>query len=431
MNYARFLNATSLARKPSPIRVLTELLSRSPPSMISLAGGMPNPELFPFQEADIKLRDGSTLKIDSSTMKTALQYGPTQGNAELITWMKKLQSHLHNPPTLNDDQDADSKMNICVTVGSQDGICKVFEMLVNPGDNVLLDNPTYAGTLAILRPLGVNLLGVNTDQYGMQPKSLRKILSRWSPDEKFDKNSDIPKIIYTIPNGVNPTGASLTTERKQEIYQIAQDYGLLVLEDDPYYFLQFSKTKSPSFLSMDVDGRVLRFDSFSKILSSGLRLGMVSGPSVLTNKLSLHMMASVLHCSSFSQIMVLELLKRWQIEGFLQHTEKVTAFYKEQKDCLIAAANKHLKGLAEWHEPVAGMFLWLKLLGIKDTKTLIEEKALAKEVMLVPGFAFQTDESVPCNYVRAAFSLATPEQMDTAMERLAELIREEQHNSPS
>ncbi|XP_031160338.1 kynurenine/alpha-aminoadipate aminotransferase, mitochondrial isoform X2 [Sander lucioperca] len=423
MNYARFLTAVSAARKPSPIRMLTELQQRSPPSLISLAGGAPNPNTFPFQSASIKLKNGQTLTFDDAAMKRALQYSASNGIPELLTWMKNLQKDLHDPPTASYAPE-NGQMDMCVTTGSQEGLCKVFEMLVNPGDNVLLDAPTYSGTLAALQPLGCNLINVPSDQHGMIPAALKEVLSRWDPSEVHKPSSTAPKILYTIPNGGNPTGASMTAQRKQEVYELARQYDMLIIEDDPYFFLQFDKPWAPTFLSMDVDRRIIRTDSFSKILSSGLRIGFVTGPKPLVDRVVLHIQASTMHTSTFTQLMVSQLLHSWGQEGFLQHIEGVIEFYRKQRDAMITSADKWLKDVAEWHTPSAGMFLWIKLKGIADTQQLIMKKALEKEVLLVPGGVFMINSSDPCPYVRAAFSLSTPEQIDEAFRRLSSLIKE-------
>ncbi|XP_061566814.1 kynurenine/alpha-aminoadipate aminotransferase, mitochondrial isoform X2 [Cololabis saira] len=411
MNYARFLTAVSAARKPSPIRMLTELQQRSPPSLISLAGGAPNPNTFPFQSAAIQLKNGQTINFDEILMKRALQYSASNGIPELLTWMKNLQKDLHKPPSASYSPEK-GQMDMCVTTGSQEGLCKLFEMLVNPGDNVLLDAPTYSGTLAALQPLGCKLINVPSDQHGMIPAGLKEVLSRWDPSEVQRPGSTAPKILYTIPNGGNPTGASMTAERKKDVYELARQYDMLIIEDDPYYFLQFEKPWAPTFLSMDVDGRIVRTDSFSKILSSGLRIGFVTGPKPLVDRLVLHIQASTMHTSTFTQLMVSQLLHSWGQEGFLQHIDSVIEFYRKQRDAMISSADKWLRDVAEWHTPSAGMFLWMKLKGVADTQQLIMEKALEKEVLLVPGGVFMINSSEPCPYVRAAFSLSTPEQID-------------------
>uniref|UniRef100_A0A8C0GIY2 Kynurenine/alpha-aminoadipate aminotransferase, mitochondrial n=1 Tax=Chelonoidis abingdonii TaxID=106734 RepID=A0A8C0GIY2_CHEAB len=397
----------------------TELTRKFSPSVISLAGGEPNPSTFPFKMATITTRDGTVVNIGEDLMKRALQYSASAGIPELLSWLKELQKSLHNPPTANYSPDQ-GRMEICVTTGSQEGLSKVFEMLINPGDNILLDAPTYPGTLTALRPLGCNIINVPSDQYGIIPKALKEILSRWSPEDVRTHNNNIPKFLYTIPNGGNPTGSSLTADHKKEIYQLARQYNFLIIEDDPYYFLQFDKPWAPTFLSMDVDGRVIRTDSFSKIISSGLRVGFLTGPKPLIDRVILHIQVSTMHTSTFTQASAIS--ENW--EDFELFVSRVVAFYRDQRDAMLAAADKWLKGLADWRAPAAGMFLWIKIKGVSDTQQLITEKALQKEVLLIPGGAFNIDSSIPSSYVRASFSLSSPAQMDQAFQRLAELIKE-------
>ncbi|XP_053258818.1 kynurenine/alpha-aminoadipate aminotransferase, mitochondrial isoform X2 [Podarcis raffonei] len=405
------------------LECFAELMQRSPPSLISLAGGAPNPNTFPFKTASITIGDGTTVEIGEDLMKRALQYSASAGIPELLSWLKDLQKNLHNPPTV-EYQPEKGKMELCVTTGSQEGLSKVFEMLINPGDTVLLDAPTYPGTLAALRPLGCNIVNVPSDQHGIIPKALKEVLSRWSPEDAKKPNSSLPKFLYTIPNGGNPTGASLTTDRKKDIYQLARQYDFLIIEDDPYYFLQFEKPWAPTFLSMDIDGRVIRTDSFSKILSSGLRIGFLTGPKPLIDRVILHIQVSTMHTSTFTQLMIAQLLQQWGQKGFLDHVDGVVDFYKKQRDVMLVAADKWLKGLADWHSPAAGMFLWMKIKGVPDTQELIMKKALEKQVLLVPGRAFNINSSDPSSYVRASFSLSSPSQIDQGFQRLAELIKE-------
>ncbi|XP_063166372.1 kynurenine/alpha-aminoadipate aminotransferase, mitochondrial [Candoia aspera] len=423
MNYSRFITAVSAARKASPIRVLTELMQQSPPSLISLAGGAPNSNTFPFKTATIIIKDETRVEIKEELMKRALQYSASAGIPELLSWMKDLQKSFHNPPTA-DYSPQEGQMEMCITTGSQEGLCKVFEMLINPGDNILLDAPTYPGTLAALRPLGCNIINVPSDQHGMIPTALKEVLSRWNSEDVKKLKNDTPKFLYTIPNGGNPTGASLTTERKKEIYQLARQYDFLIIEDDPYYFLQFNKPWAPTFLSMDTDGRVIRTDSFSKILSSGLRIGFLTGPKPLIDRVILHIQVSTMHTSTFTQLMITQLLQQWGLKGFLDHVDSVVNFYKKQRDVMLNAADKWLKGLADWHIPAAGMFLWINIKGVPDTQELIMKKALEKQVLLVPGCSFNINSSDPSSYVRASFSLSSPNQIDQGFQRLAELIKE-------
>ncbi|KAM6221462.1 kynurenine/alpha-aminoadipate aminotransferase, mitochondrial [Rhynchocyon petersi] len=423
MNYARFLTAASAARKASVIRALTDIMVRAPKSLISLATGAPNPNTFPFKTATFTIENGKTIQFEEETMKRALQYSQSAGIPELLTWLRQLQRRLHNPPTVHYPP-SQGQMDLCVTCGSQDGLSKVFEMLISPGDNIILDEPLYSGTLQALRPMGCNIMSVSSDEHGIIPDSLKEILSKWKPEDSQDPKKNTPKFLYTIPSGNNPTGVSLAANRKKEIYELARKYNFLIIEDDPYYFLQFTKPWAPTFLSMDVDGRVIRADSFSKVLSSGLRIGFVTGPKPLIERIVLHTQVSTLHTSTFTQLMVSQLLHQWGEEGFLAHVDRVVDFYRKQRDALLTSADKWLRDLAEWHVPAGGMFLWMKIKGIADTKQLIEEKALKNEVLIVPGYAFFVDTKAPSPYFRLSFSIASPEQMDVACQRLAQLIKE-------
>lgn len=419
MNYTRFINGLSAARKPSPIREMTKLLTQGFPDLVFLASGVPNPSMFPFQGASVTLRDGSTIQLEGKTINDALQYGPTQGYGPLLAQLKEMQQKLHSPPCWTNTE-------VLITNGSQDGLCKAFEMMMNLNDHVIVQEPVYAGTLAILNPYKPQYVPVQCDANGLIPEELRRSLeSKWKSEDTQSSKSDVPKVLYVNPAGANPTGVSIPLSRRKEIYQIAKDFDLIIFEDDPYYFLQFDKERTPSFLSLDTDGRVIRFDSLSKVLSSGIRLGYVTGPRELVEPITYHMQVSVLHASSLSQVLVSELLKQWGQEGFLGHVDRVQKFYSQQREIMLKAAETHLTGLAEWNIPQGGMFLWIKCLEVSDTRPMIMDRALKKDVILLPGREFMTDPSQPCPYMRASFSLASPENIDRGFRNLAQLIREE------
>lgn len=194
--------------------------------------------------------------------------------------------------------------------------------------------------------------------------------------------------------------------------------------------LQFGAARTPSLLSMDVDGRVLRFDSTSKLLASGARVGWATGPAALIERLELHTQASNLHTCGVAQALVAALFDVWAERhggdasaGFASHMDGVADFYKERRDVFIDAAERHLAGLADWSVPTAGMFCWMRLRGVDDSHALISAKARDAKVLLVPGQSF-----MPCGsaspYVRAAYSTASPEQIDEALRRLAALLRD-------
>ena len=299
IDYSHYLTKRSLARQPSAIRALQPLVSL--PGMISLGGGMPNPATFPFAKVTIELKgEGSeSIELSGKTLEAALQYSPTPGVPSLVNNLQRLQDAEHGV--------AKDRL-VCVTTGSADALSKTFDALVGEEDALLVESATYSGTLAYLQPIGCQLVGVDCDGDGMVPEALERVLRNW---DEMREGRARPRVLYTIPNGGNPTGASLTLLRKQRIYELARQYSLLILEDDPYHWLQYTEQRCPSLLSMDVDGRVLRFDSFSKLLASGIRLGWATGPSALIERIQLHTQASNLHTCGLSQTLVSALLDRW------------------------------------------------------------------------------------------------------------------------
>jgi len=420
MIYSRFVNAVSAARQPSLIREMTQILAAAPAGMIPLSGGFPNPEMFPFKKLTLEVAGGRDITLQGKQLQSALQYLPTPGHPGLLKQLRQLQEEVHTP-----HQGVWSNTELVVTSGSQDGLCKAFEMIMETGSSVLVEDFVYSGTLSIMNPYRPVYHVIQSDSQGLVPSSLRSILSQWKEGEEGEEAR--PKFLYINPTGANPTGTLLPEGRRREIYQLCCQYNLLLLEDDPYYYLQFGEKDSrpPSFLSMDTQGRVLRFDSFSKILSSGIRLGFVTGPKELIQRIVLHMQVSVLHASSLSQVVTTSLLDQWGHQGFLKHIAEVEDFYKGRRDKMVTAADKHLQGLVEYSVPLGGMFLWMKVPGLASTWDMIMERGLAKNIMLMPGKAFQPDLNKPCSYLRAAFSIAPEENFEPAMERLAELIREE------
>lgn len=190
----------------------------------------------------------------------------------------------------------------------------------------------------------------------------------------------------------------------------------------------WQRPSSRSFLSLDTEGRVIRFDSFSKILSSGLRLGMVTGPKAFLERMDLMSQASNLHVSGVSQAMVSKLLTHWGPAGWNAHINRVCLFYARRRDVFVSLVDKHLKGLVDYAIPEAGMFVYLHLRGIDDSKKLVESKALEAKVILVPGQAFSPTDK-PSNAVRAAFSVASDKDMDLALQRLATLLKNEKMQS--
>ncbi|EEB09965.1 kynurenine/alpha-aminoadipate aminotransferase, putative [Pediculus humanus corporis] len=421
IDYDHFINDFSKLRQPSVIRELNKLYSQKTSDMVSLAGGLPNVTTFPFKEIQITLSDDSTISLKEKSLYDALQYIPTQGYPPLLEKLRTLQLKNHRPPCWDNSE-------VLITPGSQDGLCKAIEMSLSPGEPFIVQHPLYTGTDSILKPYCSDLIPVEQDGNGIIPELLKEELEKRikNSSDSFTMKKGIPKLLYVNPTGANPTGVILSTERKKEIYKLACKYNLIILEDDPYYYLHFDDTRPVSFLSLDTEGRVLRFDSFSKIMSPGIRLGFVTGPKQLISRIELHVQAGALHACSLSQVIIDSFLEKWGFDGFFEHLESVRKYYKRKKEMMIAAAEKHLTGLAEWNNPTAGMFLWIKVKGLPDTFNLVGNECIKHGVMLVMGHAYSVYKDKPSSYLRACFSLATPEQIEVGMERLAKAIRVEQ-----
>lgn len=418
MDYHKFFSENARHRLPSWIGALRKYIVNPPPDMLWLAGGLPNDSIFPFYEATVKLRGGQVIEVGPELMAKGLQYGGPTGYGPLLTHLSDLTQRLHSPPRWSSSKQV-------VTVGGQDGIAKAFVMLTDPGDYVIIPEPCYAGIFSELSALVPHYLPVEEDQEGLKPDALRSTLSRWKAETGGKEAGKMIKYMYINPSGSNPSGTTLSEARRREIYALACEYDFLILEDDPYYFLQFIDDFPPSFLSLDTEGRVLRFDSFSKTLSAGLRVGYLTGPTPLVDKINQHILATVLGSAGLSQVLIAELFNLWGLDGFLQHVKEVRQFYRGKRDAILQAAEKHLTGLCEWNVPQGGMFLWIKVLGVKDTEDMLLERSAARHVLLVPGRGFTTKFDVPCQYMRASYSTVTPEQMDKAFRILAEVIREE------
>ncbi|ODN02595.1 Kynurenine/alpha-aminoadipate aminotransferase, mitochondrial [Orchesella cincta] len=427
-NFHHFLNEKSLKRQPSLIRELTKLFASAEPGTIFMAGGLPNPDLFPYTSFSLQIDEKTSINLSSQELRLALQYQPTMGHPELHEELTKLVQRCFPPPHWDNT-------GLIVTVGSQNALHGMLEIILEVGDPVVIPNPCYSSTLSIMDPYSPTYLAVPEDSDGMQPDALRSALQNWygnnSPsqsdgNEKVKPGFKRPKILYVNPTGANPSGIVIPTERKKEIYRIAQEYNLLILEDDPYYFLHFLQEDPTTFLSMDVDGRVIRFDSFSKVLSSGIRVGFATGPKNLIRSLEMYLQASILHAASLSQVVVNGTLRNWGNDGFRQHMETVKAFYRKRRDLMLEAAEKHLTGLAEWSTPNAGMFLWLKIRGVDDTFDMVMERGIQRKIMALPGREFMADKSKPCPYIRVSYSVIPEDQIEQGISRLAELIRDEQ-----
>lgn len=402
----------SATRKPSAIRALAPLMQK--PGLISLGSGYPTAALFPVVNVEMTLADGSKVNLGPSDTASAMQYSPTPGLPGLVEWLTEWGAECGTVPTLKDG--AAYKRRLLVTAGSQEALARTFEALLARGDTVLVEEPTYSGALAVLEPLGVNVVGIPGED--LAAGVAEKIAS--------SSSSSRIKCLYCIPTGQNPSGHTLGLEQREGVLKVCRDNNIVILEDDPYRHLSWGNSSvrvPPTFAALDINGdSVVRFDSLSKVVAPGLRLGWATGPSPILDRVELHGQAHSLHASGLSQACALGLFREWGFDGFRNHLKKVAAHYQGRCAALESACDRYLKGVATWKTPTAGMFLWLHLDGVDDTAELVSKKCVEAGVLFVPGQSFLSPAGRECAWVRASFSQANDEDMNTAIERLAGLL---------
>ncbi|KAJ5265093.1 hypothetical protein N7505_007886 [Penicillium chrysogenum] len=404
--------------EPGAIRSLLPL--ESLPGMISLVAGKPNPETFPFAEIAITLKGpaGTKIVLDEADLNVGLQYGLPAGNGELIKWFEILQRRVHGVGDY-------SGWGCCIGNGSQELINRALQVFTDPGDPILIETPAYPGILGIARADEQELIAVHSDAQGLDPIGLEQTLVEWPSDRRR------PKVLYTTPTGSNPTGQSCTELRKLEILRLAKRFNFMILEDDAYYFINFegmSSKRARSYLALEREangetGRVIRFDSLSKIVSAGMRVGILTAPVAVIQKVCQITENINLQPSSTTQLLALSLLRHWGHSGFLKHCAEVTDAYRRRRNLFIAAAERHLIGRATWDVPTAGMFLWLTLClpAGRDSSELLGKQEMGNGILAIPGVAFMPGNEKVC-HIRASYSLIPEEDMDEACARIARLV---------
>lgn len=413
MDYTKFFAKITSRRQPNLIRQLTEkYVSEATSGCVTLAGGMPNVATFPINNISLTYKYDISVNLSKQEVSTALQYGATKGYPPLSGKWKEFQKTWHTP-RYND-------WDIAFSAGSMDGVNKIVEMMIDENDPVMLQVPVYTGIIGALIPLSPEVIEIAQDAGGIIPEEIAKVC-----EQKLKDGKPLPKLIYVNPTGANPTGTVLSEARRKKIYELAQKYDFLIVEDDAYYFVHFLDKQPTSFFSLDTDGRVIRFDSFSKIMSAGIRVGVVTAHKNIISKFVLHMENSVLQASSLSQMFLYKLFENWESQKFEQHFKDIQKFYLERRDMMLAMVEKYLKGLVEWYVPQGGLFLWIKVIGLDNMLDLVMNKCVPQGVMVLPGNAFYYDIVKHNCHLRLSYSYASLEEMDKGLSKLAKIIREE------
>lgn len=391
----RFATRTASLR-PSAIREILKVTAA--PDVISFAGGLPAPELFPIEAVA-----RSAQAVLSSDGPAALQYGVTEGHLPLREWVC---AHLSATVSLSVSPD-----EIVVTTGSQQALDLVAKVLLDPGDLVITENPAYLGALQAFQAYEARAIGLASDEHGLQPAALRAFLEL-SPVR--------PKLLYLIPNYQNPTGVTLSASRRAEIVTIAADFGVPVLEDDPYGALRFSGDALPALGTFPGARDCLYLGTSSKILAPGLRVAWLVVPDRgLREKIITAKQAADLHTSSFTQRIVHHYVSQ---PGMLEaHVSTLRAVYARRREVMLAALDRHLPAGCSWTRPDGGLFLWVTVSAVIDTTELLRTAAREK-IAFVPGAPFWVGEPVH-NTLRLNFSNATETAIKEGVSRLGGVIR--------
>lgn len=438
---------------PSAVAVVMKFWGM--PGLIGMHGGLPPYASFPFKAMDLHFPETipspaagepvpaatnegpfSTLSVtDPKLMMFSQQYvlGP-RGHPSLVNWCIKKTQELIKPIR---------EVGVVMTAGSVNSLFILTSLLCNRGDYVICEEFSYNHAVeSVFGMLGAKPIGVAMDNNGMVPEALEQALAA-APEK--------PKFLYLIPSGQNPTGINYSLERISEIYAIAQKHSIVIVEDDAYFWLRYTKTPkagpsslphvpegampgitglSPTFLSIDTDGRVIRLDTFAKLLGPGHRLGWVSGHPTLIKNVEVALASMTCCPNSFSSVAVDELMKVWGDVGLDQFVQRVQTLCAGKIALAAKTMTEHMSGLIEFEKPEAGMFMWAKLTGKKADGSELEFNDYMPDmekykVVVLPGKLFRVGvpASVPCPYFRASVAGASDHDITEGFKRLGEALR--------
>lgn len=386
----------------SVIRELLKLLED--PAIISFAGGLPAPEVFPREQVERAAR-----RVLEEQGAVALQYGATEGCRPLRELLVRHMSRygIEVGPG-----------NVLITTGSQQALDLIGKLLINPGDRVATEQPTYLGAIQAFTSYQAEYLAVPIDDLGMRIDLLEDALRA------------APKFIYVLPNFQNPAGVTLSLKRRRRLVELADRYGTPVVEDDPYGQLRYEGDHLPPLVKLDADrngcahgersfrGRVLYLGTLSKTLAPGLRIGWVVAPEEVIAKLTQMKQGADLHTSTFAQMVAYETARG----GFLdRHVRRIRAVYGARRDAMLDALQRHFPASVRWTRPQGGLFLWVTLPAGADAAALLP-LALAEKVAFVPGTAFHP-RGGGAHTLRLNFSYCAPDVIEEGIRRLGAVLR--------
>ncbi|HVQ57484.1 MAG TPA: PLP-dependent aminotransferase family protein [Solirubrobacterales bacterium] len=396
--YAGLFAARTKVMRSSAMRDLMAITAR--PEVISLAGGLPDTSTFPPQSFAAQMT-----RIAQESAAEALQYGPTEGFEETKDCILQVMAA---EGMLPDPED------VIVTTGGQQAIDLVCKTLVDPGDVVICEAPTYPGAVPVFCSYQADVVQVECDENGMRVEQLEELLGTLRREGRH------PKFIYSVPTFQNPAGVTLSLERRARLVELARMHELLVIEDNPYGLLRFGGEALPPLYQLDGGDFVIYIGTFSKILSPGIRLGWAVAPPPVMEKIVLGKQAADLCTSTLTQYFVREYFEEGKWRGYI---EDLIGLYRDRRDTMLAALDEHFPAEATWTAPEGGLFIWATLPPYIDTSDLLA-KALRADVAFVPGEAAYIDERGR-NSMRLNFSGVTEAEIREGIRRIGKVISEQ------
>ena len=386
--------------KSSIVREILKITSQ--PDVISFAGGMPAPELFPLKEIE-----QACVKVLRKHGSSALQYSISEGYVPLREFIVQKMARYNIMATVD---------NVLITTGSQQGLDLVARVLVDPGDVIIVEAPTFVGALQSFTAYQASYAGVPLDDEGMMVDVLQQKIVETHP-----------KFMYVLPNFQNPAGVTLSKNRRERLVTLAHQYGVPILEDDPYGELRFEGEHLEPLVVLSArqngqqsgyfEGDVIYMSTFSKTLAPGLRLGWVVAPVEVIKKLVQAKQGADLHTSTFDQMMAYEVVS----DGFLdEHVKEIKETYRQRRDAMLTAMDQRFPDGTTWTRPQGGLFLWVRLPEGIDCEELIKE-AIEQKVAFVPGTAFYADGSGH-DSLRLTFATCPSDMIDEGIKRLGKAI---------
>lgn len=394
------LSETSKVLTRSEIRELLKLTRK--PGVISFAGGLPYPGLFPKEEMIDVIKT-----VMEREGELALQYGPTEGDSRLIDYLVNW---------MREDEGADiDQENILIVSGSQQALDIIGKVFINPRDPIIIGLPSYLGALQAFKSYRADLIGVPVDKQGMDVDRVEQIL------KDFAGKKEKIKFIYVVPDFQNPSGVTMPLKRREKLLELCYEYGTIVVEDSPYRELRFEGEDLPMIGAMDKRGYAFSLHTFSKILFPGTRMGWVIANRAIMDKLVMAKQPADLCTSPLAQSIVYEFCRRGRLKP---HIKKIVDVYRKKRDIMLDALEKYVpKELGiDWTHPQGGLFLWVSLPARIDAEELFP-KAVEREVAYVVGSAFHFDRSGK-NTMRLNFSYPSEEQIEEGIKRLGSLFKD-------